>query len=202
MTPRGALRYARAAMRCPAIFVAFALALVVPPAGAAPRLVERIVAVVNDAPILRSELRARAAPHQAKLDLAEKDAAKRAKLRAELTRTVLARMIDERLEQAEAARRGLSVTEEDLARAMAMIAASQKVTLEQLEQAVRDSGLSVEAYRAEVAHQILEGKLIRVYAGDRLPRNVPEQQLMEAIAREQAKLVEELRAGAYVDVRL
>jgi peptidyl-prolyl cis-trans isomerase SurA len=189
-------------VRCPATFVAFALALVVTPAGAAPRLVERIVAVVNDTPILFSELRARAAPHQAKLDLAEQDSKKRAKLRAELMKAVLARMIDERLEQSEAARRGLSVTEEDLARAMATIAASQKLTLEQLEQAVRDSGLSVEAYRAEVAHQILEGKLIRIYAGDRLPRNAPEQQLMEAISREQAKLVEELRAGAYVDVRL
>ena len=72
------------------------------PSVARASIVERVVAVVADRPILLSELRQRARPHVARV--AHLSEAERAAAESEIHRALLDRMIDERLEETAADR--------------------------------------------------------------------------------------------------
>jgi parvulin-like peptidyl-prolyl isomerase len=152
------------------------------PAQAQPRVVDRVVAVVGDSAILLSELRARGS-------LSTNAQA----------RELLSRMIDEELLKRAAARSHLTVTSDEIDRALG---------------ATR----SEPAARAEIARKLLENKLLklrRVYVTDkdlaalraRLGPQIDEATLRERamaerLEAERTRYLEELRRTTFVEVRL
>jgi peptidyl-prolyl cis-trans isomerase SurA len=134
-------------------------------ATAAPRadavIVERIVAVVGERPILLSELRHRGKPNLIRI-LAEKDPNVQAANETEMYKNLLTRMIDERLEEAAAEKARISVTPEEVDRGMQNVANQAHVSVADVLAEVRRTGLSEQDFRDEIRRQILEGKLLEL----------------------------------------
>ncbi len=118
-------------------------------------LLDRIVAVVNDDVVLLSELKDEAKTVRAKL--------KKAGLpdlpQDELLKQSLERLIVYKLQLAEAKRLGIEVDDEMLLRAMQNIAEQNKLSLEELEAALADQGMTLDDYREELRSQILLQRL-------------------------------------------
>lgn len=126
-------------------------------------VVERIVAVVGDDPILLSELRARAKPFLIQIQQRVRPGAEQAAAESEVFKDMLAKMIDEKLEAQAAVRAGVSVTAEEIDNALRNIAASQGMTTaELLKTAKMRSGMPEQDYRDEIRRQILEGKMLQL----------------------------------------
>src|SRR5262249_60895354 len=77
-------------------------------------IVERVVAVVGERPILLSELRHRARPHQYRIMVSIPDPARQTAAETEMFRELLNRMIDDRLEEQAADKAHLTVTPEEV----------------------------------------------------------------------------------------
>lgn len=125
-------------------------------------IVERVVAVIGDRPILLSELRHRARPHLVAIAAQSPTPAQQAAAESEKIREVLSRMIDDRLEESEADRARISVTAEEVDAGIKNVAASQRITVAELLAEAPRQGLSEQDYRDEVRRQLLEGKLIQL----------------------------------------
>jgi peptidyl-prolyl cis-trans isomerase SurA len=136
-----------------------ALAALAPPARAV--VVERVVAVVGEQAVLLSDLRQRSRPILAQLHRQVPPGPRRAAEESKMYRQVLDRMVDDRLEQIAADRAKLSVTAEEIDRALGIIAGREKVSVERLLSEVTPSlGMTAQEYRDEVRRQILEEKLM------------------------------------------
>src|SRR6187549_2127695 len=94
------------------------------PADAA--IVERIVAVVGERPILLSELRQRARPHLFRIQLSTQDPTQQAAQESGMFRDLLNRMIDERLEETAADKAHLTVTPEEVDNGIRQVASQAK----------------------------------------------------------------------------
>lgn len=142
------------------------LALAVAAIGFAPRadaiIVERVVAVVGDRPILLSELRHRAKPNLLRLLSVQRDTNFHAAAESEIYKEFLNRMIDERLEESAAEKAHISVSPEEVDRGIQNVAANAKLTEAELLLEVRRQGLSEQDFRDEIRRQILEGKLVEL----------------------------------------
>ncbi len=134
---------------------------------AAPRadavVVEKIVAIVGDKPILLSELRARAKPFLIQIVATVPAGAQQAAAQSQLLRDLLEKMVDEDLESQAAARANITVSSAEIENAFDNIAASQGVTKEALFKDARSkNGLTEQDYREEMRRQIIEGKMIQL----------------------------------------
>src|SRR5262245_61548323 len=135
-------------MKRVAAMAAFAAAVATfsPPADAI--IVERIVAIVGDKPILLSELRTRAKPFLVQVMLTVPAGAQQSAAQSQLLKDLLERMIDEELEAQAAAHANISVSSQEIENAFDNIAASQSVTKEQLFKEARlKNGLTEQEYR-------------------------------------------------------
>lgn len=130
------------------------------PADAA--IVERIVAIVGERPILLSELRLRARPHLARIAMQTQNASQQAAAESEMFRELLNRMIDERLEETAADKAHLAVTPEEVDNGIRQVAAQAKLSPKDVIAEAKRSGLSEQDYRDEIRRQLLEGKLIQL----------------------------------------
>lgn len=172
---------------------AFGAALLVP-AIAQATIVERIVAVVGERPLLLTELRRRARPYVMQIAMSSRNEAQRAAQESEMYRELLNRMIDERLEEQAADKARLSVTADDIDRGLKGKADSLGLKVSDLLAEAKRQGLTEQEYRDEVRRQLLEGKLIqlrvmnRVRVSDEDGRN------------EYARWVKE--AGNFVEIRM
>jgi peptidyl-prolyl cis-trans isomerase SurA len=160
-------------------------------------VVDRVVAVVDTRCITLSELRRRAAPF---VKRAEAQGALPPARRAEIFQQTLQRLVEERLLAEAAARTGVAVTAEEVDRALASIAKEYGKTTDEVLRTASDVGLSEEEYRAELARQILEGKLLqlRVLRRNRRTLSAPEQ--TEVLRRERTAYVEKLRGASFIRV--
>lgn len=113
--------------------------------------VDRIVAVVDDAVIVNSELQDKMAQVLAQLK------AKKTKLPPKkiLERQVLERLIIDKIELAAAAQAGINVGEDVLAQAVSNIARKNNMSLSEFRTAVERSGLSFNNYREQLRNQII-----------------------------------------------
>jgi peptidyl-prolyl cis-trans isomerase SurA len=151
-----------------------ALALSLAAASAYPRdasaiIVERVVAVVGDRPILLSELETRTRPFRLQILQKVPAGPQRSAAQDQINREMLQKMIDEELEQQAAERAHISVTTEEIDNAFKNIAASQNVSLPDLFREARTrSGLSEQEYRDEIRRQILEGKMLQLRVKGRI----------------------------------
>ncbi len=125
-------------------------------------IVERVVAVIGERPILMSELRHRARPHL--IAIAEKNptAAQQAAAESEKIRELLGRMIDDRLEEMAADKARISVSAEEVDNGIKNVAASQRLSVPDLLSEASRQGLSEQDYRDEIRRQLLEGRLIQL----------------------------------------
>ena len=180
--------------------VVLGLMLPARPSGAA--IVERVVAVVGERPILLSDLLRRAEPHVARMRDAVRDEAARAAAESELHRELLERMIDERLEEVAADRAHVAVTPDEIDGALRSIAFQARLTVAELVGEAARQGLTEQGYRDELRRQVLEAKLLELRVRGRVRPTSDAQAYADAMARARKEWLSELRRGAYVDVRL
>lgn len=132
-------------------------------------IVERIVAVVGDRPILLSDLRLRARPFLEQIRQKVPPGAQQAAAESQMFKELIERMVEEELEGQAADRAHISVTADELDSAFRNIAASQGKTVAKLfDDARAASALSEQDYREEIRRQILEGKMLQLRVKGRL----------------------------------
>jgi peptidyl-prolyl cis-trans isomerase SurA len=144
----------------------FALALLAagisaaPPARAA--VVERVVAVIGDRPILLSDLRARAKPFL--VDIARRGLAgpQQAAAESQIFKELLEKMIDDELEGQAADKAKISVSPDEVDNALRNVAGGQNISVSDLVRNAMRSGLTEQDYRDEIRRQLLEGKMIQL----------------------------------------
>lgn len=125
-------------------------------------IVERIVAVVGERPILLSELRQRARPHLYRIAAATQNPSQAAAAESDMFRELLSRLIDERLEEQAADKAHLTVTPEEVDNGIRQVAAQARIDPRQLVAEAKRQGLTEQDYRDEIRRQVLEGKLIQL----------------------------------------
>lgn len=134
-------------------------------------IVERVVAVIGERPILLSELRHRARPHLIAIAAQNPSPAQQAAAESEKIRELLTRMIDDRLEEIAADKARISVSAEEVDNGMKNVAASQRLSVPDLLNEAQRQGLSEQDYRDEIRRQLLEGKLIQLRVRGRVRVN-------------------------------
>lgn len=168
--------------------------------GAAPQahasIVERVVAVVGERPILLSELRQRARPHLFRIVQQNPNPSQQAAAESEMFRELLNRMIDERLEEQAADKGRVSVSPEEVDNGIRQVAAQAKLSPAEVIAEAKRQGLSEQDYRDEIRRQVLEGKLVQLRVRNRV--RVTEQDAREAYAR----VVKETAQQSPVDLRI
>ncbi len=193
--------------RHPIALAILILAATARPARATPLIVDRIIAIVDDSPILLSELRERARPFKLELEQQGLPEEKRAAEAIEIDHAVLDRLIDERLICGEAFHRGLSVTDAEVTAALSEIAKRSNLTVDALLEEARRVGLTDASYRDEIRRQILEGKMIWLAKHDHPapaaagPAKPPPATTDAALEKTREELIASLRKHAYIEVR-
>jgi peptidyl-prolyl cis-trans isomerase SurA len=131
-------------------------------------VVERVVAVIGERPVLWTDLLKRAAPTRIQIRMQTHDANIIAVQEQEMYKELLDRMIDDRLEEQQADRAHISVSSEEIDRGIANIAAQAQeqqgrpVAAQDVLAEVRHRGMTDQDFRDELRRQILEGKLIEL----------------------------------------
>ncbi len=125
-------------------------------------IVEKVVAVVGERPILLSELRHRARPFLFRILVSTPNAAQQTAAESEMMRDLLNRMIDDRLEEQAADKARLVVTAEEIDNAIKNVAAQARVRPSDLVGEAKRQGLTEQDYRDEIRRQLLEGKLVQL----------------------------------------
>lgn len=176
------------------------VAAIAPPAQAT--IVERVVAVVGERPVLWTELLRRAAPSRVQIRMQANDPNVVSAQEQEMYKELLDRMIDDRLEEQQADKAHISVSPEEIDRGIANIAAQAQsqqgrpVTTREVLSEVARRGMTEQDFRDEIRRQILEGKLIELRVRPRV--RVTEQDAHAAYQH----WAQELRSQQPVDVRI
>jgi len=151
---------------------------------------ERIAAVVNGQPILLSEVEERIGPELARV-MQQPAGTQRDKERADMLHRGLTEMIDEKLIESEASTLGLSVSEEELQRALDQLARQQGMEVADFRQALEQQGIPWEAARDSVRRQTLMAEVLRFKVK---ARKVSDEEVQAAYATEVANQQYEVRA--------
>lgn len=122
-------------------------------------IVERVVAIVGERPILLSDLRKRAAPFATTLS---GSASARAQAQTQLYGEMLNRMIDEELVRRAASRAQITVTDEEIDAAVERVARGNAVDVPTLLAEVERSGVKPSDYRRELRLQLLDAKVMNL----------------------------------------
>jgi peptidyl-prolyl cis-trans isomerase SurA len=131
-------------------------------------IVERVVAVVGERPILLTELRHRGRPFEYRIVASTQDQAQQAAHESEMYKELLSRMINDRLEETAADRAHLNVSSEELDNAIKNVATSNHLQPSDLFAEAKRQGLTEQDYRDELRRQILEGKLMQLRVRSRV----------------------------------
>lgn len=144
----------------PALLAAAAFAAAAPAHAV---VVERVVAVVGDRPILLSDLRTRARPFLLQIAAKVPPGPQQAAAESQVMKELIQKMVDEELESQAAERAHVNVTSEEVDNALRNIAQVQNLAVPDLvREAARQSGLTEQDYRDEIRRQILEGKMLQL----------------------------------------
>jgi peptidyl-prolyl cis-trans isomerase SurA len=180
-------RRMRARLLCSALTLAAASLAFAPPAEAV--VVERVVAVVGDRPILLSQLRNRAKPFLRQIQSKVPAGAQQAAAESQVLKDLVEKMVDEELEAQAAEKAKITVTPEEVDTAFRNVAASQRITVQALfREALTKSGLSEQEYRDEIRRQLLEGKMLQLRVKGRVRITEEDVKVMyEKVRREERK---------------
>ena len=153
----------RAPARLALAAATFTAALAACPSPARAVVVERVVAVVGDRPILLSELRARAKPFLLQVQAKVPPGPQQAAAESQVLKELIQKVIDEELEVQAADKAKVTVTMEELDSAIKNVAQSQNMSVPELIHEARlRSGMTEQEYREEIRRQILEGKMLQL----------------------------------------
>ena len=136
------------------------------PAGAT--IVERVIAVIGERPLLWTDLLKRSAASRIQIRTQTHDPNIVSVQEQEMFKELLQRMIDDRLVEQQADKARIAVTPEEIDRGIANIAAQAQgqqgrpVTVQDVFGEVRHRGMTEQDFRDEIRRQILEGKLIEL----------------------------------------
>ena len=144
-------------------------------------IVERIVAVVGERPILLSELRLRGRPHLWRIAASTPNPTQQAAQESEMFRELLNRLIDERLEEGAADKARITVSPEEVDNGIRQVASQTKLQPKDVINEAKRQGLTEQDYRDEIRRQVLEGKLIQLRVRGRV--RVTEQDARAAYGR-------------------
>ncbi|MGC4066181.1 MAG: SurA N-terminal domain-containing protein [Polyangiaceae bacterium] len=125
-------------------------------------VVERIVAVVGDRPILMSDLRARARPYLSRIQQELPTESHRAAAITQLHKQLIQQLVDEELIARAARRAKIVISEEDIAAALERVAKQNNITLARLLEEAASSGMTELQYREELRRQILEARMLNL----------------------------------------
>lgn len=176
-------------------------ALAASPHRAGAVIVERVVAVIGERPVLWTELVRRSAPTRMQIRTQTHDANVVAVQEQEMYRELLDRMVDDRLEEIQADKAHIAASSEEIDRAISNIAAQAQaqqgrpVSVQDVFSEVHRRGMTDQDFREEVRRQILEGKLIELRVRPRV--RVTEQDARAAYQH----WAQELKDKQPVDVR-
>jgi peptidyl-prolyl cis-trans isomerase SurA len=165
-------------------------------------IVERVVAVIGERPVLWTDLLHRAMSGRVQIRAQTRDANVISVQEQEMYRELLDRMIDDRLEEQQADKARISVTPEEIDRGIANIASQaqaqqgRSVTAADVMSEVRRRGLTDQDFRDEIRRQILEGKLIELRVRPRV--HVTDQDAFAAYQH----WVKDIRDQETIDVRV
>lgn len=183
-------------MADPFVF-AFVLSGLFADVGGGSNTLDRIAAVVGEEPIFLSEVRRRARPHFYRIDFMGGDSKERDAAKEKALRDTTERMIDERLEAAEALKLSLTVNEAEIESGITQVLAQAKMSKADLLAEVKKQGMTEGEYRDEIRRQILEGKLVQLRVRMRV-------KVTEADARKvyATWVQEQTGANAPIDLRM
>ncbi len=157
-------RFAVARRTARALLLLVAVAL---PGFAQARTVEKIAAVVGDEIILETEVNDAARPFLEQI-AALPDAAQRAQRTAAVRRELLKGMIDDRLLVQQATELKLSVSSEEIDRAIEQLKRDYKLNDIQLAEELRKTGQSIASYRQNTRREILKYRVINIAVGSKI----------------------------------
>jgi peptidyl-prolyl cis-trans isomerase SurA len=131
-------------------------------------ITERVVAVVDDRAILWTDLLKRATAPRIQIRMQTGNPSVVLVQEQEMYRELLDRLIDDRLEEQQAAKAHVTVTPDEIDRAIENIAAQaqaqrgQALTVQGVLAVARSRGMAETDFRDEIRRQILEGKLLEM----------------------------------------
>jgi len=126
-------------------------------------IVERIVAVVGDRPILLSDLKQRGGPFLVQIHGRVPAGPARTASESQMYKDLIEKLVDEELVAKAADKANLVITSAEVDGAFQNIAAQQRLTVpEVFKQAWVSSGISEQSYRDEIRRQLLEGKMLQL----------------------------------------
>jgi Parvulin-like peptidyl-prolyl isomerase len=139
------------------ILICLAVMILAVPLNA--RIVDRIVAVVNDEIVTLSELNSAVEPYLKKIDKLNKGE-NREKVAAQTMSAMLDKLINDILVKQEAKRLGIVVKEEDIAKTVEDVILRRKITTEDFKKALAREGSSFPAYKKEVEEHLMKIRLV------------------------------------------
>jgi peptidyl-prolyl cis-trans isomerase SurA len=131
-------------------------------------IVERVVAVIGDRALLWTDLLRRATASRVQIRMQTHDANMISVQEQEMYKEVLDRMIDDRLEEQQADKAHISVSSEEIDRAIENIIAQaqstqgRSVTKQDVLSEIHRRGMTEQEFRDELRRQLLEGKLLEL----------------------------------------
>jgi len=146
---------------------ALGLVLLAWPAATQARVVEKIAALVGDDLILQSEVEDRAAPLLADIASIANPSEREARTNA-IRREVLERLIDDQLLSQQATELKLTVSNDEIDRAIGQIKRDYSLDDAQLKDELRKQGLSMTAYRANTKREILKYRVLNIAVGSKI----------------------------------
>ena len=144
-----------------------AIGLLLLPLAARAHVTEKIVAVVGNDIILQSEMEERAKPYLGEAER-EVDPKVKEKKRQTILREVLERMIDEQLILQQAGDLKVTVTQDDIDKAVDDIKQQNHINQDQLVEALKEQGMSLPSYRQDLKRQITRIKVISIAVRSRV----------------------------------
>ena len=121
-------------------------------------LVDRVAAVVNNEVIALSEVEQRALPLLARAEV--KDPKERAAVRQQILKQALDQLVGEKLMEQQLREQRLDVTDQEIDATMESVKQEQHLSAEQLEQALREQGMSMSSYREMLKKTLARRKLV------------------------------------------
>jgi len=162
------------------------------PLPAHARVVEKIAALVGDDIILQSEVEDRAAPLLSEVAAIANPAEREARTNA-IRREVLERLIDDELLAQQAAELKLTVSSDEIDRAIGQIKHDYGLTDAQLKDELLKQGLSMAAYRQNTKKEILKYRVLNIAVGSKI--NVGDSEVQSYYERHMKSANVQLRAS-------
>lgn len=137
-----------------------AVFIFVVPAIGLSKIVDRVIAVVNEDIITQSELEGAFEPYKRRVDASYRGADKD-KILAEGLNTLLNRMIDNKLISQRAKKVGINVRDEEITGAVKDLLSRRNISMEEFKKILEAEGSSIEAYQQDLKDQMTRMRLLR-----------------------------------------